>query len=150
MQTPMAKPKLFSSAMLIASILLIASVPARAQDQVISSRDGSCQVMVPASWIAGGLPGMATTKDQKVGVVISSPKYSSFATLKDNAQKAYPNDKVTKEAATEIEMEGKSNNGKPNAYRGIAAGGKFCIGEVVYETGTAGDARKILSTLKAK
>jgi hypothetical protein len=41
-------------------------------------------------------------------------------------------------------MEGQSMNGKPDMYRGIPiAGGKFCIAEVIYESGTAADARKI-------
>jgi hypothetical protein len=46
-------------------------------------------------------------------------------------------------------MEGQSMNGKPNVYRGIPiAGGKFCIAEVICESGTAEGARKIAVTLK--
>ncbi|MFY9648292.1 MAG: hypothetical protein WAK29_24160 [Terriglobales bacterium] len=56
---------------------------------------------------------------------------------------------MTKDSATEFEMEGQSMNGKPNVYRGIPiAGGKFCIAEVICESGTAEGARKIAVTLK--
>jgi hypothetical protein len=131
-------------------ISVIAAVPAHAQDKTVTTRDGSCSATVPASWVVGSFPGSAGSPDKKSSIIISSPRYSSFATLKDNARKVYANDKVTKDSATEFEMEGKSMDNKPNVYRGIPAGAKFCIGEVTYESGTAADARKILSTLKAK
>jgi hypothetical protein len=130
--------------------LLTAALPAHAQDKTITTRDGSCSATVPASWVVGSFPGSAGSADKKASVIISSPRYSSFATFKDNARKVYANDKVTKDSATEFEMEGKTENGKPNVYRGVAAGSKLCIGEVIYESGTTDDARKILSTLKAK
>ena len=131
-------------------VIVLASIPARAQDKTVTTRDGSCQATIPASWVVGSFPGSAGSADKKSSIIISSPKYSSFATLKDNARKVYANDKMTKDSPTEFEMEGKTDNGKPNVYRGVAARTKLCIGEVIYESGTAGDARKILSTLKAK
>ena len=141
---------LIASPVLLSSALLIATAPARAQDKTIATRDGSCQATVPASWIIDSFPGSANSPDKKVSLIISSPRYNSLATLKENASKLYPDDKVTKDSASEFEMEGKSMNGKPNVYRGIPAGAKLCIGEVVYESGTVQDARKILGTLKAK
>jgi hypothetical protein len=61
----------------------------------------------------------------------------------------YPNDKVTKSTAAEFQMEGLSMNNKPNVYRGIQLAGKVCIVEVIYESGTAADARAIAESLKA-
>ncbi len=142
-------PTLLASPMIFLSLLPLA-VPAHAQDKTIATRDGSCQAAVPASWVVGSFPGSADSADRKVSVIISKPRNSTFAELKDNARKLYPNDKVTKDSATEFEMEGKSMNNKPNVYRGIAAGSKVCIGEVIFESGTVEDARRIVSTLKLK
>lgn len=145
-----ASPMIFSNVSLITVIGVLASVPAHAQDKTIATRDGSCHASVPASWVVGSFPGSAGSADKKSSIIISSPRYNSFAELKDSARKVYANDKVTKDSATEFEMEGKSMNGKPNVYRGVPAGGKFCIGEVICESGTAEEARKVLGTLKAK
>jgi hypothetical protein len=129
---------------------VLAGVPARAQDKTITTRDGSCMATVPPSWVVGSFPGSAGSADKKASIIISTPRNTSFAALKDNARKLYPNDKVTKDSATEFEMEGKSMDNKPNVYRGIAAGSKVCIGEVTFESGTVEDARKVVGTLKAK
>jgi hypothetical protein len=139
-----------ASPLLFVMVLPMFSIPARGQDKTIATRDGSCMATVPASWVVGSFPGSAGSADKKVSIIISTPRNSNFGVLKDNARKLYPNDKVTKDSATEFEMEGKSMDNKPNVYRGIAAGGKVCIGEVTYESGTVEDARKIVGTLKLK
>jgi hypothetical protein len=46
-------------------------------------------------------------------------------------------------------MQGSSQAGQPNVYRAIPAGDKVCIAEIVYESGSADDARRIIETLKA-
>jgi hypothetical protein len=74
----------------------------------------------------------------------------TFAELKSNAHQIYAEDKVTKDTASEFEMEGKGQNGKPNVYRAVVSGKTICIGEVVYESGTIADARKIAETLRVK
>jgi len=136
---------------LITFIVVVACSAAFGQSKTADSHDGTCQITVPASWTVNGNFGNATSADKKVSATTSSPKMiSSFDELKQNAQKVYANDKVTKSSATEFEMEGQSLNGKPNVYRGIpVSGGKFCIVEIVYESGTAADARKIAETMKA-
>jgi hypothetical protein len=139
--------------MKIRNFILMAAIAiaARADDgKTIVNRDGSCQVSVPSTWTAGGLPGIAESADKKVSIAISSPKVDSFATLKVNARNIYANDKVTKDTATEFEMQGTGLSRKPNVYRGVAAGNKVCVGEVTYASGTADDALKILGTLKPK
>ena len=117
----------------------------------ITTRDGSCQVTVPPSWEAGSVGGFGNSADKKASVAVSSPKQvSSFDSLKQTARGIYTNDKVTKDSASEFEMEGESMNGKPNVYRGIPiAGGKFCIVEVIYQSGTAEEARKIAGSVKS-
>ena len=136
---------------LAAVLLLMASISFAQSGKNVVSHDGSCQITVPASWNVNGNFGSANSADKKVSATTSSPKMiSSFDELKQNAQKVYANDKVTKSSATEFEMEGRSMNGKPNVYRGVPiSGGKYCIVEVVYENGTAADARKIAETMKS-
>lgn len=116
----------------------------------IVTRNGNCQVTAPAGWIAG-TAGFGNSADKKASVAVSSPaSVTSFDSLKQTARSIYTNDKVTKDSATEFEMEGESMNGKPNVYRGIPiAGGKFCIVEVIYQDGTAEHARKIAESVKA-
>ena len=60
----------------------------------------------------------------------------------------YPSDKIAKSTASEFQMEGLSMNNKPNVYRGIQSAGKVCLVEVIYESGTLDDARKIAASLK--
>jgi hypothetical protein len=74
----------------------------------------------------------------------------SFDQLKQTAQTIYRGSKVTRDSSTEFEMEGKSITGKPNVYRAIPiSGNKFCITEVMYESGTVEQARKLAETLSA-
>ena len=73
----------------------------------------------------------------------------SFAQLKQTARDVYKHSKVTKESASEFEMEGKAISGIPDVYRAIPIpGNKFCIAEVIYKSGTVDTARKITATLK--
>jgi hypothetical protein len=119
--------------------------------QTVKSRDGSCQVSVPSDWAVEAMLGSATSKDKKVTMTVSSPKMiDSFAELKQAAHSAYTHSAVTKDSATEFEMTGQSITGKPDVYRAIPlSAAKFCITEVIYESGTAEDARKLADTLKA-
>ena len=131
--------------------LAVASM-AWAQDaKKVTSHDGLCQVSVPANWDVSGASGIGTSADKKVSLAVGSPnKIASFDLLKQNARKLYSDDKVTKDSATEFQMEGQSMNGKPNVYRGVPiANAKFCIVEVIYQTGSVADARKIAATLKS-
>jgi hypothetical protein len=115
----------------------------------VTSHDGSCQVSVPASWTVNGMFGIANSADRTANVAVSSPlRTPSLETTKKNASMLYSNDKVTKNTASEFQMEGLSMNNKPNVYRGIQLNGKVCIVEVIYESGTLDDARKIAESLK--
>jgi hypothetical protein len=141
-----------SNIMAVLGLALIASSSSFAADsKTIKSRDGVCQVSVPADWSGGELPGMASSPDKQVSLVVSSPKMvDSFSELKQTAQSVYKNSKVTKDSATEFEMEGQSTTGKPDVYRAIPAGGnKFCIVEVTYKSGTSEEARKTAESLKS-
>ncbi len=136
----------------LAMVAIAISTMAWAQEaRKVTSHDGMCQVSVPANWDVSGAAGIATSADKKVSVAVGSPnKIASFDVLKQNARKMYSDDKVTKESATEFQMEGQSMNGKPNVYRGVPiANAKFCIVEVIYLSGSAADARKIAATLKS-
>ena len=117
----------------------------------IKTRDGNCQVTVPAGWTAGGLPGTADSADQQVSLAISSPKMlDSFAELKQTAKSIYADSKVTKDTGTEFIMEGQSMNHEPDVYRAIPTGaGKYCVVEVIYKTGGPEQPRAIAQTLKA-
>ncbi|HVM94103.1 MAG TPA: hypothetical protein VMT67_14875 [Terriglobales bacterium] len=136
---------------IVAATLVACSFAFAQSGKNVVSHDGSCQITVPASWTVDATFGNGTSANKKVSATTSSPKMiSSFDELKQNAQKVYANDKVTKSSATEFEIEGQSLNGKPNIYRGIPiSGGKYCIVEVIYETGSAADARKIAETMKS-
>lgn len=129
---------------------LLAGTCIQAADKTVASRDATCHVSVPSDWVSDALPGMAHSPDKKLTVTVSSPKMiDSFAELKQNARNVYKESKVTKDSASEFEMEGKSIAGKPDVYRAIPApGGKFCIAEAVYPGATVDDARKIVETLK--
>ena len=132
-------------------VVAVSAMMVAQEGKKVVSRDGSCQLTVPSAWNVDSMFASGTSADKKVSATVSSPKMiSSFDELKQNARKVYANDKVTKDSASEFEMEGQSLNGKPNVYRGIPiSGGKFCIVEVVYESGTAADARKSAETRKA-
>jgi hypothetical protein len=132
-------------------ILAIATTAVSAADtKPIKDRSGTCQADVPAAWVTGALPGTANSPDKAFTIIISSPKaIDSFDELKSMAPTVYPENKVVKSTATEFEMEGKDQNGKPDIYRGVpAAGGKFCIGTITFPDGKAATARPIIETLK--
>jgi hypothetical protein len=135
----------------LATALLLGFAVSAADSKVIKSRDGACQITVPDDWAPGALGGTADGPDHKVSAAVSSPKMiDSFDQLKATAQTIYRGSKVTKNSSTEFEMEGKSISGKPNVYRAIPiSGGKFCITEVMYESGTVEQARKLAETVSA-
>jgi hypothetical protein len=115
----------------------------------VTSHNGVCQVTVPGSWTVNTMFGIANSADNKVSVAVTSPVHTtSLDTTKQMAPMVYPQDKVTKSTAAEFQMEGLSMNNKPNVYRGIQLTGKVCIVEVIYESGTLDDARKIAESLK--
>lgn len=126
-------------------------VPLFAADKTVVYKD--CQLTVPAEWSSEkALPNQAASPDKKQVVTVTEPRFmDSFAQLKQAARSAYPKSKVITDTADNFEMEGTSNNGKPNLYRAISlSGGHYCIAEVTYETGSAEQGKKILQTLKAK
>ena len=135
---------------IVALALLAGPICWSADSKTVKSRDGGCQVSVPADWTAGELGGSAASADKKVTLAVSSPKMiDSFEELKKTSQSVYTSSKVTKSTASEFVLEGESITGKPDVYRAIAAGGgKFCIVEVIYESGGPEAARAIAMTLK--
>ena len=135
----------------IALLCVLFAATCLAQDKTMKSRDGGCQVSVPADWKTDDAFGLTQSPDKKSSATVSSPKMiDSFSVLKQNARTVYQDSKVTKDSATEFEMEGKSIAGKPDVYRAIVvAGNKFCIVDVTYQSGGPEEARKIAATLKA-
>lgn len=135
----------------LAMALLVGLGISAADTKVIRSRDGGCQITVPDDWTPGALGGTADGPDRKISAAVSSPKMiDSFDQLKSTAQVIYRGSKVTKDSSTEFQMEGKSISGKPNVYRAIpVSGNKFCISEVMYESGTVEEARKLAETVSA-
>jgi hypothetical protein len=131
--------------------LVASSFTLAADKQMIKSRDGSCQVSVPANWVPGELGGTADAPDHRVSMAVSSPKMiDSYAEAKQSAQTVYKNSKVTVNSLTEFVMEGQSITGKPDVYRIIPiSSSKFCIVEVMYQNGTVEQAREIASSLHA-
>lgn len=138
-------------AVLAVALMVVASPRAAGTDKIVKSGNGSCQLAVPADWAVGSLPGMANSPDKKMSVVVSSPKMiDSFSELKKTARTTYANSKVTKDTASEYEMEGRSITDKPDVYRAIAAGGStFCIAEVIFASAPSDEGRKIVETLKS-
>jgi hypothetical protein len=119
--------------------------------KTVTNHAGTCQVTVPADWTVNGIFGAANSPDNKVSVAVTSPmSNTSLLKTEQTAPMMYSKDKVTKSTATEFEMEGLSvMNGKPNVYRGIQLPGKVCLVEVIYESGTLEDARKIAESLRS-
>ena len=117
----------------------------------LRSRDGNCQVSVPADWSLGQLPGTAESSDKQLIVTITSPRsLDSFSDLKQTAKFVYKGSKVTRDSATDFVLEGQSVTGKPDVYHAISIGSsRYCIVEVVYESGSPEPARAITQTLKA-
>ena len=133
------------------ALLALAGTLLAGQDlKKMATRDGYCQAAVPGNWEVSPFGTLAGSPDKKVSVAIGSPQHtSSFDALKSNAKKLYTKDNVLKDLAAELQMEGESMSGKPNVYRAILTGGKFCTIEVDYQSGTLADARKIAQSLKA-
>lgn len=115
----------------------------------VGSYDGACTVTIPAAW--KGDKSIGSSADKKQSAVVSHPKgMDSFDEVKSGAKALYKG-KITKDTASELEIEGPSAlNSKPSVYRAIANGKTFCLVEVDYEAGTVDDARKIAQTLAAK
>ena len=135
-----------------ACVVLIAVLAIAADTKTVSNPGGNCSLTVPAAWTADTLGGVQSP-DKKISVIVSSPKHglTSLADVKQMAPSMYKDDKVTKDSATDFQMEGKSLNGKPNFYRAIPASGKLCIAEVTYEDPTsAPQAKTVIESLKAK
>jgi hypothetical protein len=138
------------SIFLTLALIAASSVLLAQEGKTVTSHDGSCQVTVPAGWSVSGTFGIANSPDKMVNVAVSSPlRTPSLDTTKKNAGMLYTGDKVTKNSASEFQMEGLSMDNKPNVYRGIQLSGKVCIVEVTYDSGTLADARKIAESLKS-
>ncbi len=131
-------------------LLSVALTATAADTKLAKNLDGNCSVSVPANWSVDSVGG-AKSPDKKVLLTVSSPKHgiTTLAQVHEIAPGVYPNDKVTKDTATEFMMEGQSQNGKPNVYRAIPAGEKVCIVEIQYENEDATAAKAIATTLKA-
>lgn len=129
--------------------LVASSFTMAADKQTIKSRDGSCQVSVPANWVPSEIGGSADAPDHKIVMAVSSPKMvDSYAEAKQNAQTVYKNSKVTVNSPAEFVMEGQSITGKPDVYRIVPiSSSKFCIVEVIYQNGAVDQAREIASSL---
>jgi hypothetical protein len=115
--------------------------------KTITNHDGTCQATAPAGWNVTG--GTATSPDGGSHINVSATsRPTTFDALKKTAPALFPNDKITKNSATEFEME--STAAPANVYRAIpaAASGKFCIAQVDFTVGVS-DARKMAETLKA-
>jgi hypothetical protein len=138
------------SLVLVLAVFVVSAALSAQATKTVTSHNGVCQVTVPASWQVNAMFGSAKSADKKVSVSLSSPIHStSLHETTQSASMMYPGDKVVKSTAGEFQMEGVSMNNKPNVYRGIQLPGKVCIVEVIYEAGTADDARRIALSLKA-
>ncbi len=126
------------------ALVLLPALAAADDTRLVTS--GRCTVAVPAAW--KGDHGIAHSPDKKAHVLVDQPTIESFDQLKATAKSVYKDDKVKKDTATELELEGKSLRGKPNVYRAIASADKaLCVAEVIYESGSADDARAIARSL---
>ena len=135
------------SALTLAALLVLAPLAFSAD---VKDHTGTCTVTVPSDWSVNGSFGNAQSPDKKVSITVSSPTHglNSLDQVKQIAPGLYKQDKVTKSTGSEFEMEGTNQAGKPNVYRAIPAGAKVCIAEIVYQSGTASDAKAIIETLK--
>jgi hypothetical protein len=139
------------SVLLVMAVLVASSALCAQAGKPVTNHTGVCQVTVPANWVVNGMFGAANSPDNKVSVAVTSPmNNTSLVKTEQTAPMMYSKDKVTLSTPTEFQMEGFSvMNGKPNVYRGIQLPGKVCLVEVIYESGTLDDARKIAATLKS-
>jgi hypothetical protein len=134
---------------IILAASLIAGSMLSAQGKAVTSHDGSCQVTVGADWSVTAGFGIANSADKSVDVAVTMPRSTTtLADLKQTVQMIYTGDKIVKDTASEVQLEGTSINGKPNVYRAIQLPGKLCVVEVTYSSGTIDDARNIAMTLK--
>jgi hypothetical protein len=137
----------------LTSCLLLTALAAMAADtKTATSPEGKCAVTVPSTWTTDGLGG-ASSPDNKITSIVRSPKngLTSMTDVRQAAPTVYTRDKVTKDSASDFQMEGKSLNGKPNFYRAIPAGGQLCILEVIYDKPeSASEAKGVIDSLKAK
>ncbi len=123
-----------------------------AADKTIKQR--GCELSVPETWTVESKGGEANSPDKKLTAIVGQAGFfsvESFADAKKMAKGANEGNKVTKETATELELEGPSMFDKPHVYRVIPTGAKtFCVGEVMYSGAAAlPEARKVARTLKA-
>jgi hypothetical protein len=134
----------------LAAAMIAAGVLSGADEKKVENREHNCQISVPASWDVSTMSGLASAPDKSFTVAMSSPKMvDSFAKIKEIAQATYKRTKVTKDSATEFEMEGQSLGGKPNVYRAIpVAGNRFCLADVTYTGAGVEEARRIARTMK--
>jgi hypothetical protein len=135
------------SALAVAALLMLASLAFSAE---VKDHTGTCTVTVPSDWTVAAAVGNAQSPDKKVSITVNSPTHglNSLDQVKQMAPGIYKDDKVTKSGGSEFQMEGTNQAGKPNVYRAIPAGAKVCIAEIVYQSGSAGDAKAIIETLK--
>jgi hypothetical protein len=134
----------------IAGFLLASSVAVVAADtQALKDHNGECVVSVPGDWSATTY-GTAQSADKKMSLAVSSPKHglTSMAEVRQIAPTIYKDDKVIKDSNSEFEMQGKSQNGKPNFYRAVPGSGKVCIAELIYENDATSTAKTIIESLK--
>ncbi|HJT69116.1 MAG TPA: hypothetical protein VJ731_02895 [Terriglobales bacterium] len=134
----------------IAGLVLSASLVVLAADsQALKDHNGECVASVPADWSVSSY-GTAQSADKKMSIAVSSPTHglTSMAQVRQIAPTIYKDDKVIKDSSSEFEMEGKSQNGKPNFYRAVPGSGKVCIAEVIYENDATGTAKGIIESLK--
>jgi hypothetical protein len=131
----------------LAVLLLFAPLAFSAE---VKDHTGTCTVTVPSDWTIAAAVGNAQSPDKKVSITVTSPTHglNSLDQVKQMAPGIYKDDKVTKSSGSEFEMEGTNQAGKPNVYRALPAGGKVCIAEIIYQSGSASDAKAIIETLK--
>jgi hypothetical protein len=135
--------------LLIPVLLSLSLCAVAAETQVVKSRIGNCEVMVPSDWSVTAGFGIGRSPDKKLLVAVTTPKsMSSLAEVKQMAPTIYKDDKVTKDSGSEFEMAGTGMGGKPNIYRAIPAGTGVCIAEVNYEEGAEAVAKQVIETLK--
>jgi hypothetical protein len=115
--------------------------------RTVTSAGGKCSVALPVEWSATGA--VAQSKDKKVSVAVAQPKAKgSFAELKQSLKKDVKDAKVIKDTDSELELEGKAIDGRPNVYRAISAGADvFCAAEARYDGGGLDVARAVVRTL---
>lgn len=128
-------------------VLLWSALAAADGGKTLAAVGGTCSVTVPVDWSTTGP--LALSPDKKVSITVSAPKnVDSIAALKQSVKSVYKDVKVTKDSPSELELEGKAVDGKPNVYRAIAGAKGLCAAEVRYEAGTTDGARQLVRTLR--